>query len=882
MNKNNKYCKITDFKKENSVEKYFIDNLIKDLGYKEKNIKRKKNIKIEKFNIGSKKASFQPDYLLHNNGSNLIIIDAKHPEENIDNWVEQCAHYSLVLKRKNKPVIFFILSNGLSTKLYKWDRDQPILTLDFKDFNDKNLDFNKLKKIISYKNIVKLSEKKVLKEALANITNFIKIKKATKEEAQKLFVSCHKLIWNQEKRSPNSAFIEFVKLIFVKLYNDKKIHIKYSVKNEDYLEIPKEDHVFSINWINSREKETSNPLNDILFKDLMEHLNEEVIKNKKKTIFHLNEKINLKPSTIKAVVKKLENVDLFGIDEDLNGRLFETFLHSTMRGKALGQFFTPRSIVELGVTLANIKVSEKHIDKVLDGCCGTGGFLIEALQQMRNKIKKNSKINEAKKKELIKLITNESLHGIDAALEPDLSKIARINMYLHNDGGSKVFRYDGLETNIKPDKSDNNIVKNEINELSKHLKDNTFDIILTNPPFSMWYEIEDEAQKEIVSSYELLRFNNNGKVRNRLRTSEMFIERYKNLLKPGGKLISVIDETILSSKDYKHVRDYIKKYFIIHAIVSLHGDAFQMSKARVKTALIYLIKKKNNEEQKNFFMYPSIYLGVDDRPITTPPSEIKDARLKAKEEISEILSNYDNFINNKFTKWQVEYSKNLDRLDYKSCFNLQGRFKNNWKNNGFEIKKIGDICDVVDLDERIVKPSDHPEKEFRILTITYEGRPKTDETRLGKNINYKKMISLKEGDLVFSEYNSFNGAIGYITKDFEGALASNSYTVVRSKDSENSVYLWSVLRTTEIRCDLLSSAVGMGRQTIDWTDIQKIELPFFEEQKVLEISNKILNSWEKEKEILQTFYNIKDTLNKNFNLETDESKIRFAQIKPPK
>ena len=271
-----------------------------------------------------------------------------------------------------------------------------------------------------------------------------------------------------------------------------------------------------------------------------------------------------------------------------------------MRGKALGQFFTPRSIVELGAALANIKVSESHIDKVLDGCCGTGGFLIEALQQMRNKIKINPKINEVKKKELIKQITNESLHGIDAALEPDLSKIARINMYLHNDGGSKVFRYDGLETNIRPDKSDNNIIKNEIRELSKNLKNNTFDVILTNPPFSMWYEVNDEAQKEIVSSYELLKFNNSGKFRNRLRTSEMFIERYKDLLKPGGKLISVIDETILSSENYKYVRDYIKKYFLIHAIISLHGDAFQMSKARVKTALIYLIKKKIMRSKKVF------------------------------------------------------------------------------------------------------------------------------------------------------------------------------------------------------------------------------------------------------------------------------------------
>ena len=74
MSEKNKYCNISDFRKEDSVEKNFIDNLLKDLGYKEKNIKRKKNIKIEKFNIGSKKSAFKPDYLLHNKESNLIII----------------------------------------------------------------------------------------------------------------------------------------------------------------------------------------------------------------------------------------------------------------------------------------------------------------------------------------------------------------------------------------------------------------------------------------------------------------------------------------------------------------------------------------------------------------------------------------------------------------------------------------------------------------------------------------------------------------------------------------------------------------------------------------------------------------------------------------
>ncbi|OAV66849.1 Type I restriction-modification system methyltransferase subunit [Bacteroidales bacterium Barb6XT] len=79
----------------------------------------------------------------------------------------------------------------------------------------------------------------------------------------------------------------------------------------------------------------------------MESLNKEVRNKKKKILFDETEKIDLKAFTIKGVVEKLEHYDLYGIDKDLNGRLFETFLNATMRGADLGQYFTPRSIVLL-------------------------------------------------------------------------------------------------------------------------------------------------------------------------------------------------------------------------------------------------------------------------------------------------------------------------------------------------------------------------------------------------------------------------------------------------------------------------------------------------------------------------------------------------------
>lgn len=65
-------------------------------------------------------------------------------------------------------------------------------------------------------------------------------------------------------------------------------------------------------------------------------------------------------------------------------RMFEIFLDATIRGKDLGQFFTPGDICKLMVNLSNINinVTRKHLDKVLDACCGSGGFLIIAMQMI--------------------------------------------------------------------------------------------------------------------------------------------------------------------------------------------------------------------------------------------------------------------------------------------------------------------------------------------------------------------------------------------------------------------------------------------------------------------------------------------------------------------
>jgi hypothetical protein len=297
--------------------------------------------------------------------------------------------------------------------------------------------------------------------------------------------------------------------------------------------------------------------------------------------------------------------------------------------------------------------------------------------------------------------------------------------------------------------------------------------------------------------------------------------------------------------------------------------------------MIYLEKKKNiSDQQKSVFMYSSVYLGVDDLPVTTKPSRVQEARKLAMKEIETILDEFEKYKNGENGSWLVDIDRLQDRLDVKFCLPLVGRFVKTWKNSGVEVHILSEIC--APHDEIIEPRKDFPNDEFRILTITYDGRCRSEERRIGKEINYAKMKVVRTGDIVFSEYNAFHGAIGYITEEFDGALASSSYTVVKCYDDKNSLYFWSILRTTEIRADFLSSAVGMGRQTINWDNIKNVQIPFLPSKKQDEIAEKILNAWKLEKEAQESIKSIYSLLDTEFNVESDLSKSRFLAAKPPK
>lgn len=591
-----------------------VNKLLDYLGYKDKHIKTKNSVKELAIARGHTTENYKPDYAIVVGKKPRIIIEAKDPSETLKDWVYQPAGYSYTLNStdaKENPVMYFALVNGNLFNLYEWDNTEPILTLRFEDFVDGNGKFKQLIDAISLKAIEVAIEKPRVK------TELFEYIQVDPKELEGIFRACHNLIWKKEKKKPTEAFYEFAKLFFIKVTEDHRIkNLGREPKIDDFR--------FSVRWIEKQEEAgAENPVNTILFTGIRDELERKVRRKEKKRVFNSNEKLNMRPSTIKEVVRILEHLDLYGVEEDLNGRMFETFLVATIRGKELGQFFTPRSAVEFMVELAELKCNREHIDSVLDACCGSGGFLIDAMADMWHKINNSTSLSSTEKEKMKLDVVTKYLYGMDADKDERLpvSRIARMNMVLHGDGSNRIYWIpDSLDKQIKIERGIEEELREEAEEIKKLIIEGMrWDVVLTNPPFSMKYEKKKPEEKEILEEYEITKKRDSGEVRSSVKSNVLFLERYRDLLKPHGKLITVIDESVLNTATEKEFRDFIRDNFVVKAVISLPRNAFVNADTTVKTSILYLIKKeKQGETQPDVFMAISKNIGHNDAGKKTP------------------------------------------------------------------------------------------------------------------------------------------------------------------------------------------------------------------------------------------------------------------------
>ena len=447
-----------------------------------------------------------------------------------------------------------------------------------------------------------------------------KTKAFTRDEFSKLLFKCHNIIRNNDKLSPEAAFDEISKILFIK--------IRYERKNSD-------NQIFSLDAFKA-DKESYEKYKPKDGKDFYQFLFEQTKEDfRDDDLFEPTEIIRIRENSFEAIVKELEIYNLSTTSDDVKGIAFEEFLGKTFRGE-LGQFFTPRTIVDFMVEVLDPKEGEV----ICDPCCGSGGFLIKAFEYVRSKIEREiqrekekikqeyytetyEKLSEAEKRKVDEKVNNffwqlneelninneksrirelsyDCIFGTDA--NPRMGRTAKMNMIMHGDGHGGVHHNDGL-LNV------NGIFENR------------FDVIITNPPFGARVEkslkiteadkyTDQERIRKYLHRYgqdydrALQQVNNNigkpllslyklGKMS--ALTEVLFIERCLNLLKPGGRMGIVLPEGVLNNSNLQKVRDFVESKAKILLIVSIPQDVFMASGATVKPSLLFF--KKFTEEE---------------------------------------------------------------------------------------------------------------------------------------------------------------------------------------------------------------------------------------------------------------------------------------------
>ena len=811
----NLFCDHRDLRNEADVEQNFARRLIEVLGYPDKDIRPK--AALEELVVGrlDNARLHRPDFAMKSKGHIRWILEAKAPSENLDRHVEQARGYCEAINSSystGRPVEWFVLTKGMETRIYGVGDPQPLIVMGFEDFTEHDWNYQRLLNLLrptAFGGVAPVPESQ----------NTIHFTKPSIAEVNHVFAKCHQHIHQSDHISQAAGFVEFVKLITLKLLSDKKVKEDYpGLSAERQFDHPASEVTFSLRWVNTHEASTPNPVDSILFKDFMDDVEVQIAMRVRKRFFDEGEQINLKAETIKGVVERLESLYLFGIDADLNGRLFENFLSATMRGKDLGQYFTPRTLVKMGVGLSNLKTT----DFVLDGCCGTGGFLIDALADMWAKVNSNASLSSIEKQNQRKAIADNQIYGIDFAKDPNLAKIARLNMYLHGDGGSRIFNVDALDLTIDTDGSTDTpeeaVEKEEMRSLGLMGR---FDVVLTNPPFSKKYERSTAGDATVLDQYSVA----SGKAS--LLAKLMFFEMYHHYLKPGGRLVSVIDDGFLNGNSYRWFRNMLRRLYIVKAVVSLPGDAFQRSEARVKTSFIVLEKRRTEDsalivEDPSVFMYACRFIGIDDPKRRRWMPGDDEIRVKAREEVEYVVREYERFLQgNGSPEHIVPPERVRDRLDVKHCL-----IEQNWR-GADTATLLSDVVAPKEFNESDTIECVSHEEPVQLFTVKYDGTPLPGRVILPRTeTEYQQLYRVREGEIVISNIAATYGSVAIVPAEMDGLVVSKEYTVLTTKVGYDARVVWAVLRSPEIRAEMLVRTTGANRTRIRWSDIQGIAFPY--------------------------------------------------------
>lgn len=723
---------MSDLRSEEDVKIQSLLPLLRDHGYKDSCIRFEEAIKVQE---GRKEKTIFADAVVYaspKSDAPLVLCETKAPGEVLDRRVrEQAISYARLLPRI---VPLVLITNGEQVQVFQ--------TL------NKN----------------RIPELPKRSELQADVVNFVVSKdlqdSLRREARHELFIiddvqtfkrvlrSCHNEIRNNEGYDPVAAFDEMSKILFCKLYEEKT--------NPD-------KNRFRVN----------------VFDDTLDRLGINVARqifDETKAdpnyggLFTPDAAIALNDRTIRRIIELFENYDLSLTAFDVKGEAFEYFLSDTFTG-GLGEYFTPRNVVEFIVDAVDPKIGER----IIDPFCGTGGFLIYAFEVVSEKIRLQEFSDEEKLRWRHEL-SNRSLSGTD--WKERTSQACKMNMMVHGDGSAGIFKHHGLE------------------DIPGRIEEGEFDLCITNPPFGAI-----EKDKAVLTQYEL------GAGRKSQDRMVLAMERALNLVKPGGRVAIVVAEGLLDNPSDKEVRDYIRSRAHVEAVISLTESTFEGYGAKARTCVLVLRRTINDREveQGPTFMAIAENTGYARNGLPIGGNELPDVLLDWQAFCREDFSGSERAwvtevgdrLDPKFYRARSgapsagidtiagELADRLSRLDAEYAeFALE--IADGFAQTTFTTARLGDLFTETKDRHQLLSDGD-----YRLLGVRWWGGGTfVREEKRGHEIKAKSLFRVEPGWLIYNRLFAFRGSFAVVPEEHGGCYVSNEFpTFAVKEDVDNAALL---------------------------------------------------------------------------------------------
>ncbi len=542
----------------------------------------------------------EADILVYSSDHKKILIVVECKEEEINERQFQIAVDQGYSYAHAKAAKYVWITSGIKNEYYEIISVSPVSKIAIADIPPRDGDIEKAK--------------------------FIKGKtdpqKSTQGDLIKKFKSAHDALWGGGALTPSAAFDELDKLIFCKIWDERWQENAPKSKGTPYdfqiIYYPEDQK-------NLKAKEEL----EKRIKTLYEH-------GRKKDPEVFRDDIRLDKNKIYTVVQYLQDVNLSETDLDSKGLAFQSFMSGFFRGD-FGQYFTPNDIVKFIVDSLNIS----NEDKVLDTSCGSGGFLLHALKKVRDEADENYQDKNSRYwYNHWHEFASQHLFGIE--INEQISRVAKMNMIIHDDGHTNVVTNDALKNSETIQKQNHNL----------GFKDESFDLIMTNPPFGSTIKADESSYYKDYELFEkrlgisetkerIIADDNKNKWRSSQSTEVLFLERCYKYLKEGGFLAIVLPDGVLTNTTMQYVRDWIFEKFKLLAVVSLPQHAFSHVNAGVKSSILFLKKNKIEKTKALETLLKNIKIKINDDKTITKDQKAEAILNAYKQEALKITKDYD-------------------------------------------------------------------------------------------------------------------------------------------------------------------------------------------------------------------------------------------------